>query len=74
MGFGGIAQLMAAWTIGGAAPQMGWKWMKTITIIMSWAIPIQDLRDVPGDRKAGRWTTPMILGDMPGTLFYFVSL
>ncbi|KAF9001640.1 hypothetical protein BDZ89DRAFT_1050406 [Hymenopellis radicata] len=68
MGFGAIAQLMAAWTIGGAAPQMGWKWTKTITIFMSWAIPIQDLRDVPGDLKAGRRTTPMILGDMPSRL------
>lgn len=66
MGAGAIAQLMAAWAIGGADPQMGWAWTKVIAVYMSWPIPLQDLRDVPGDRKTGRRTTPIILGDTMG--------
>ncbi len=71
MGLGAIAQLMAAWAIGGSAPQMGWQWTKIIAIYMSWPIPLQDLRDVPGDLKAGRRTTPIILGDTMCTLYLF---
>ncbi len=65
MSLGAIAQLMAAWAIGGSAPQMGWKWTKIIAIYALWTVSVQDLRDVPGDLKAGRRTTPIILGDMP---------
>jgi len=66
MGAGCIAQLMAAWTIGGAPSDMGWQWVKYITLYMSWPIPLQDLRDVPGDKAQGRKTTPILMGDLPG--------
>lgn len=63
MGAGCIAQLTAAWAIGGSPTGMGWEWIKYITLYMSWPIPLQDLRDVPGDKAAGRLTTPILMGD-----------
>ncbi|PYI02041.1 hypothetical protein BO78DRAFT_422960 [Aspergillus sclerotiicarbonarius CBS 121057] len=69
MGLGCIAQLKAAWAIGGSPPDMGWEWIKVITLYMLWPIPLQDLRDVPGDLAAGRRTTPILLGDMPARLY-----
>lgn len=63
MGSGCIAQLLAAWAIGGSPPEMGWEWIKYITLYMLWPIPLQDLRDVPGDKAAGRLTTPILMGD-----------
>ncbi|KAF8888959.1 hypothetical protein CPB85DRAFT_1485063 [Mucidula mucida] len=71
VGFGALSQLMAAWTIGGASPEMGWKWTKTILIMC--AIPLQDLRDVPRDLKAGCWTTPMILGHQSATVRFYIT-
>ena len=65
MGSGCIAQLMAAWAIGGSPPAMGWSWTKFITVYMCWPIPLQDLRDVPGDLAQGRRTTPILMGDIP---------
>lgn len=65
MGSGCIAQLMAAWAIGGSPPEMGWAWTKFITVYMCWPIPLQDLRDVPGDLAQGRRTTPILMGDIP---------
>lgn len=69
MGVGCIAQLMAAWSIGGSSPEMGWVWTKNIALYMLWPIPLQDLRDVPGDKAAGRKTTPILMGDIPCTSF-----
>jgi hypothetical protein len=64
MGAGCIAQLMAAWAIGGSTSEMGWAWTKFITVYMCWPIPLQDLRDVPGDLAQGRRTTPILMGDI----------
>lgn len=63
MGAGCIAQLTAGWAIGGSSPEMGWDWIKYITLYMLWPIPLQDLRDVPGDKAVGRLTTPILMGD-----------
>jgi 4-hydroxybenzoate polyprenyltransferase len=63
MGAGCIAQLTAAWAIGGSPAEMGWEWIKYITLYMLWPIPLQDLRDVPGDKAVGRLTTPILMGD-----------
>lgn len=63
MGAGCIAQLTAAWAIGGSEARMGWDWIKYITLYMLWPIPLQDLRDVPGDKAVGRLTTPILMGD-----------
>jgi len=69
MGAGCIAQLMAAWTIGGAPSEMGQHWVKYIVLYMCWPIPLQDLRDVPGDKAQGRKTTPILMGDLPARVY-----
>ncbi|RAH80417.1 hypothetical protein BO86DRAFT_410954 [Aspergillus japonicus CBS 114.51] len=74
MGLGCIAQLKAAWAIGGAPPAMGWYWIKVITLYMLWPIPLQDLRDVPGDLAAGRRTTPILLGDFAARVYIAVGI
>ncbi|RAL10696.1 UbiA family prenyltransferase [Aspergillus homomorphus CBS 101889] len=74
MGLGCIAQLKAAWAIGGAPADMGWAWIKVITLYMLWPIPLQDLRDVPGDLAAGRRTTPILLGDLPARIYISVGI
>ncbi|PMD35335.1 hypothetical protein L207DRAFT_587645 [Hyaloscypha variabilis F] len=69
MGAGCIAQLMAAWAIGGSTSEMGWAWTKFITVYMCWPIPLQDLRDVPGDLAQGRRTTPILMGDILSRIY-----
>ena len=65
VGLGCVAQLTAAWLIGGAPYEVGWNWIKIIALYTSFPIPLQDLRDVPGDLAVGRRTTPILMGDMP---------
>lgn len=65
IGLGCVAQLTAAWLIGGAPYEVGWNWIKIIALYTLFPIPLQDLRDVPGDLAVGRRTTPILMGDMP---------
>ncbi|KAI0106423.1 hypothetical protein GGR51DRAFT_548712 [Nemania sp. FL0031] len=65
-----IAQLMAAWHVGGSNPSAGWPWVKFLAIWMYPTIGIQDIRDVPGDTAVGRRTTVILLGDIPLTSTY----
>lgn len=67
IGLGCVAQLTAAWLIGGAPYEVGWNWIKIIALYTLFPIPLQDLRDVPGDLAVGRRTTPILMGDMPCT-------
>ncbi|KAI0854725.1 UbiA prenyltransferase family-domain-containing protein [Xylaria cubensis] len=65
-----IAQLMAAWHIGGSNPIVAWHWVKILFMWMYPTIGIQDIRDVPGDKAVGRRTTVILLGDVPGLYIY----
>ncbi|KAI1734167.1 UbiA prenyltransferase family [Xylaria scruposa] len=65
-----IAQLMAAWHIGGSNPLVAWHWVKILFMWMYPTIGIQDIRDVPGDKVVGRRTTVILLGDIPGLYIY----
>ncbi|QKX60398.1 uncharacterized protein TRUGW13939_07543 [Talaromyces rugulosus] len=69
VGIGSIAQLTAAWTIGGSPHEIGWTWIKIIAIYVVFPISLQDLRDVPGDVATGRYTTPILMGDMPCRIY-----
>lgn len=71
IGLGCVAQLTAAWLIGGAPYEVGWNWIKIIALYTLFPIPLQDLRDVPGDLAVGRRTTPILMGDMPCTFTLF---
>ncbi|KAI0869510.1 hypothetical protein GGS24DRAFT_511819, partial [Hypoxylon argillaceum] len=69
-----IAQLMAAWQIGGSDPNVGWKWVKILAVWMYPTIGIQDIRDVPGDLAVGRKTTVILLGDVLARIYHSVGL
>ncbi|KUL85343.1 hypothetical protein ZTR_07041 [Talaromyces verruculosus] len=69
IGLGCVAQLTAAWLIGGAPYEVGWNWIKIIALYTLFPIPLQDLRDVPGDLAVGRKTTPILMGDMPCRIY-----
>ncbi|KAH8691635.1 UbiA prenyltransferase family-domain-containing protein [Talaromyces proteolyticus] len=65
VGIGCVAQLTAAWLVGGSPYDIGWSWIKVIAMYVVLPISVQDLRDVPGDLAIGRRTMPIILGDLP---------
>ncbi|KAI1112536.1 UbiA prenyltransferase family [Nemania sp. NC0429] len=69
-----IAQLMAAWHIGGSDPTVGWPWVKVLSVWMFPTIGIQDIRDVPGDLAAGRLTTAILLGDIKARIYHSAGL
>lgn len=69
IGLGCVAQLTAAWLIGGSPYDVGWDWIKIIALYTLFPIPLQDLRDVPGDLAAGRLTTPILMGDLPCRIY-----
>jgi 4-hydroxybenzoate polyprenyltransferase len=66
MAVGTMAELMAAWKIGGSASEVGWTWVRKIVCWVFFTVSIQDYRDVPGDRASGRRTIPILFGDIPG--------
>ncbi|KAJ5111652.1 hypothetical protein N7532_002187 [Penicillium argentinense] len=74
MALGTVAQLMACWEIGGSGVEVGWNWVKIISIWVFFTVSIQDFRDVPGDRACGRWTTPMLLGDAAARIYTSAAL
>ncbi|KAI0441247.1 UbiA prenyltransferase family [Xylaria telfairii] len=69
-----VAQLMAAWHIGGSDSIVSWHWVKILFLWMFPTIGIQDLRDVPGDSAVGRRTTVILLGDIPARIYHSVGL
>ncbi|KAI1189439.1 hypothetical protein F5B17DRAFT_438896 [Nemania serpens] len=71
---GAVAQLIAAWHIGGSDPIVGWHWVKVLAAWMYPTIGIQDIRDVPGDLAVGRRTTVILLGDITARVYHSVGL
>lgn len=63
---GTVAQLMASWKLGGSGAGIIWSWVEMLGYWTFFTIPLQDLRDVPGDLAACRRTTPILLGDILG--------
>jgi 1,4-dihydroxy-2-naphthoate octaprenyltransferase len=63
MGLGVFAQLSAAWLLVG--PFMPWSvwWLVFLAMAIMLVVPLQDLRDVAGDRARGRVTLPIGLGE-----------
>lgn len=61
---GAFALLAAAWQMNGPLTPTGWHWIKVGAA--DWLVGfIEDLRDVVGDRKVGRRTLPLSLGEWP---------
>jgi 4-hydroxybenzoate polyprenyltransferase len=62
IGIGVVAQLAAAWLIVAPLTPLGWRWIGTLAVAVLLLIPIQDLRDVDGDRAIGRRTLVIAFG------------
>ncbi|KAK2606459.1 hypothetical protein QQS21_003152 [Conoideocrella luteorostrata] len=74
MSLGTVAQLMAAWELGGSPSDRGQDWVKTVSIGVFFTVSIQDFRDVPGDLASGRLTMPILLGDPLGRTYAVLGL
>lgn len=74
MGVGTFAQLAAAWQMVTPIDVTGWRWITIISIIIFVVVSIQDLRDIDGDKKVGRNTMPMVLGEEVSRLYFAVSI
>jgi len=67
---GAIAQLAAAWRIGGPLDSTGWTWILVITITFIAALPFEDVRDMAGDRAIGRRTLALTVGPWPVRIWF----
>lgn len=63
MSLGTLAQLAAAWEIAAPLQGPGWRWIIVISILIFPTVPVQDLRDIAGDRLVKRKTLPLALGE-----------
>jgi 4-hydroxybenzoate polyprenyltransferase len=70
MVLGAIAQLAAAWRIGGPLDSTGWTWILVITIAFMTALPFEDVRDMAGDRAIGRRTLALTVGHWPVRIWF----
>lgn len=63
MGVGVVAELAAAWQMVGPLCPHAWRWILVLASAIMLLVPVQDLRDVAGDRRSERVTLPMVLGE-----------
>lgn len=63
MAVGIVAQLAAAWSLVAPIPPVVWRWSLSLAAVIFFLVPLQDLRDLEGDRAMGRRTFPMVFGE-----------
>lgn len=63
MGVGVVSELAAAWQMVGPLCPHAWRWILVLASAIMLLVPVQDLRDVAGDRRSERVTLPMLLGE-----------
>jgi len=63
MGVGTVAMLGAAWELACAPTEAAVLWLIVLPLAVFTLVPLQDLRDVEGDKAVNRRTMPMVLGD-----------
>ncbi|WP_052768631.1 UbiA family prenyltransferase [Streptomyces humi] len=63
IGSGVLLMLAPAWQMAAPLTADTWRWMLTLAVVIFLLIPVQDLRDVPGDTAAGRVTFPIAFGE-----------
>lgn len=68
MFIGVLAEVAAAWQLVTPLSATAWRWLLVTSLAVSATAPIQDFRDVSGDRATGRRTLPIILGQGPARL------
>jgi 4-hydroxybenzoate polyprenyltransferase len=62
---GVAAQLAGSWEIAYPLDMTGWWWVLVIAVLFSIPLPIEDVRDMAGDRAVGRRTFALIVGPNP---------
>ena len=72
IGIGVLAQLAAAWEIVAPMNALSWRWVGTLAVAVLALIPIQDLRDIDGDRAVGRRTLVIAFGQRT-TRYYLAT-
>jgi len=65
MSVGIVAQLAAAWALVTPLTQLAWTWILVIALVIFPTVSLQDLRDMAGDRRLGRRTLPLVVGEWP---------
>jgi 4-hydroxybenzoate polyprenyltransferase len=62
MSLGIVVQLAAAWQMVTPLTPDAWRWILLPASVIFPLIPVQDLRDMEGDRAVGRRTFPLVFG------------
>ncbi|KAJ7163971.1 UbiA prenyltransferase family-domain-containing protein [Mycena crocata] len=63
MSVGSLCLLHASWALVTPLTAQEWRWALTLSGVFGIVANVQDMRDVAGDRVAGRRTLPILLGD-----------
>ncbi|KAJ6618143.1 UbiA prenyltransferase family-domain-containing protein [Mycena sp. CBHHK59/15] len=63
MSVGSLCLLHAAWGLAAPITPREWRWALTLSGVFGIVASVQDMRDVAGDRIAGRRTLPIVLGE-----------
>jgi 4-hydroxybenzoate polyprenyltransferase len=66
MGVGAIVELAGSWQLVTAMTPVVWQWTLVLAFIVTLLIPLQDFRDLDGDRAIGRNTFPIAFGESAG--------
>ncbi|KAJ7686495.1 UbiA prenyltransferase family-domain-containing protein [Mycena rosella] len=64
MSVGSLCLLHASWALVTPLTAREWRWALTLSGVFGVVANVQDMRDVDGDRVAGRRTLPILLGDL----------
>jgi 4-hydroxybenzoate polyprenyltransferase len=60
-----LALLAGSWQAAAPLTPDAWRWILFAVLTLGITMPVQDLRDVEGDRRSGRTTLSMSLGERP---------
>ncbi|BAZ42305.1 1,4-dihydroxy-2-naphthoate octaprenyltransferase [Calothrix sp. NIES-4101] len=63
VGVGAFLHLVPAWELIAPITPIGWTWILTMSAIWTILVPVQDFRDIEGDRIVYRQTLPILIGE-----------
>ncbi|NJL61216.1 MAG: UbiA family prenyltransferase [Methylacidiphilales bacterium] len=66
VGAGAFLHLVPAWELIAPITPIGWNWILMMSVIWTILVPVQDFRDIEGDRTVNRKTLPMVIGEKAG--------
>ncbi|QRK05344.1 UbiA family prenyltransferase [Archangium violaceum] len=68
MGLGVLFQLLPSWALMSPLTPEVWRWTWVLATTIFLLVPVQDLRDMAGDRLSARRTMPLEIGEWPTRL------